>query len=168
MFDDLDTAENETEAQQNLSEDGQAPHWWVGPWAHVIAGLVFCLIYFSFDQHVWSWQVATTAAYIVFMLCCSCGLAFRDSDDLLGNLKVPEYMGRLLVRQVLILVLVSLGVYLWGYARSILPGWATQKGRRMSLWDYLGLIVFYVVAVKEAKWMATRIKRQFPELEDSG
>jgi di/tricarboxylate transporter len=101
------------------------------------------------------------------MLCCTCGLAFRDSDDLFGNLKVSEYMGRLLVRQILVLVLVSITAYLWRYSKSIFPGWVTQEGRRMSLWDYFGIIVFYVVAVKEAKWMATRIKHQFSELGNS-
>jgi di/tricarboxylate transporter len=167
MFEDLDTAESKTEDSQDPSEDKQTPHWWIGPWAHVIAGLVFCLLYFPFDQHKWSWQAAVTVAYIVFMLCCTCGLAFKDSDDLFGNLRVPEYMGKLLIRQILVLAIVSLTAYLWRYSKSILPGWVTQEGRRMSLWDYLGIILVYVIAVKEAKWMAARIKRQFPELEDS-
>lgn len=166
MFDDLDTAENKADETQGSSDGKQNSHWWIGPWAHVIAGLAFCLIYFPFDQHVWAWQVAVTLAYMVFMVCCTCGLAFKDSDDFFGNLRVPEFMGKLLIRQLLVLALVSLTAYLWRYSKAILPGWVTQEGSRMSLWDYLGIIIFYVIAIREDGWMAERIKRQFPELED--
>ena len=159
MFDDLDEATKEP-------VEPEKPRWWIGPWAHVIAGLVFCLIYFPFDQYPWSWQVAISLTYVVFMLCCTCGLAFKDSDDFFGNVRVPEFMGKLLLRQLLVLALVSLAAYLWRYSKVILPSWVTQEGRRMSLWDYLGIILFYVIAVKEARWMAVKIKHQFSELED--
>lgn len=167
MFDDLDTAESRTEESQNPAEGDRKSGWWIGPWAHVIAGVIFCLTYFPFDQYTWSWQVAITVAYFVFMLCCTCGMVFKDSDDFFGNPQVPEFMGKLLVRQILVLALVSLAAYLWHYSRSILPNWLTQEGRRMSLWDYFGVILFYIVAVREAKWMAARIKRKFSEVEDS-
>jgi hypothetical protein len=166
MFDDLDSAESKTEDTQSSSDDEQSSHWWIGPWAHVIAALAFCLIYFPFDQYRWSWQIAVTVGYVVFMLCCTCGMAFKDSDDFFGNLRVPEFMGKLLLRQILVLAAVSLTAYLWRYSKAVLPGWMTQEGRRMSLWDYVGILLFYVIAVKEAGWMAGRIKSHFPELED--
>jgi hypothetical protein len=166
MFDDLETAEIKTEETHSPSVEGEASHWWVGPWAHVIAGVVFCAIYFPFDQYIWSWQVAITLAYIVFMLCCTCGLAFKDSDDFFGNIRVPKFIGKLLLRQVLVLTSVSLAAYLWRYSKMILPGWVTQEGRRMSLWDYVGILLFYFIAVREARWMAARIKLQFPKIED--
>jgi len=166
MFDDLDTAESKTDETRSPSDAEQKSHWWIGPWAHVIAGMVFCVTYFPFDQYVWSWQVAVTLAYIVFMLCCTCGLAFNDSDEFFGNLQVPEFIGKLLLRQILVLALVSLTAYLWRYSKTILPDWLTEEGRRMSLWDYFGLILFYVIAVREARWMAAKIKRQFPDLEN--
>jgi hypothetical protein len=166
MFDDLETAESKTEEiSQNSSEDQQTSSWWIGRWSHVIAGVVFCLLYFPFDGYSWSWQVAITVAYIVFMLCCTCGMAFKDSDDFFGSFTVQEYMAKLLVRQILVLALVSLALYLWRYFIPQLPTWLTARGRRMSLWDYCGLILTYVVAVREASWMAAKIKRQFPVLD---
>ena len=163
MFDDLDTAENKTDETEDPEPQS---HWWIGPWAHVIAIVVFCLIYFPLDQYSWSWQVAVTIAYIVFMLCCTCGLSFRDSDDFFGNLPVMKFMSKLLVRQTIVLGLVSGTAYLWRVSRTVLPGWMTQEGRRMSLWDYFGIILFYVIAVREAKWMAAKIKLQLSEFEN--
>jgi hypothetical protein len=167
MFDDLDTAESKTEISQNRFEDEQRSSWWIGRWAHVISIAVFGLVYVPFDDYAWNWQVAITVAYIVFMLCCTCGLAFKDSDDLLGSPEVQGYMAKLLVRQSIILVLVSLGLYLWRYVIPMLPLWLTYRGRKMSLWDYGGIILTYFVAVKEASWMSARIKSKFPETEDS-
>lgn len=166
MFDDLETAEKKTD-EPTPSKDGEKSSWWIGRWAHVIAGAVFCLLYFPFDGRIWSWQVAVTVSYIVFMLCCTCGLAFHDSDDFFGNPRVPEYTGKLLVRQILILALVSLGAWFWRAVKPDLPEWLTHEGRKMSLWDYSGIILIYIVAVKEASWMAARIKKRFPELEES-
>lgn len=162
MFDDLETAEQKSEGLQSSPEDEQNSHWGIGRWAHIITIPVFCLLYFPFEDHTWAWPVAITMAYIVFMLCCTCGIAFRDSDDLFGNLRVPEYMGKLLLRQILVLALVSVAAWSWRYAKTVLPEWAVHEGRRMSLWDYLGMIVFYIVAVREASWMASKIKQHFP------
>ena len=163
MFEDLD---NQTEEKQSASDAEQRSHWWIGPWAHVIAGVVFCVIYFPLDQYLWGWQVAITLTYVVFMFCCTCGLIFKDSDDFLGNLPVMKFMSKLLVRQTVVLALVSGTAYLWRYSKTVLPGWMTQEGRRMSLWDYFGIILFYVIAVREAKWMAAKLKLQFSDLED--
>jgi len=166
MFEDSLGVENQTEDDQNSSESNEKSSWWVGRWAHVIAGVVFCLLYFPFSDRFWSWQVAITLSYAVFMLCCTCGLAFRDSDDFFGNLQVPRYMTTLLIRQVVILMLVSLGAYLWLRLKTILPEWATHEGRRSSLWVTCGLLLVYWAAVKEASYMAKKIKRHFRETED--
>jgi hypothetical protein len=166
MFDDLDTAESKTEDEQKSSEDQQKSSWWIGRWAHVIAGVVFCLLYFPFENRFWSWQLAITLSYTVFMLCCTCGLSFQDADDFFGNLQVPRYMAILLIRQVFVLMLISLGAYLWFHLRAILPAWTTHEGRRGSLWDLCGLLLAYKVAVREATWMAAKIKRRSAELDD--
>jgi di/tricarboxylate transporter len=163
VFEDIDAAESKGEGLR----DEQRPHWWIGPWAHVIAGVFFCLIYFPLDQYTWSWQFAVSLTYIVFMLCCTCGLAFKDSDDFFGNLRVQEFIGKLLFRQIFVLALVSGAAYLWRYSKSVLPDWVSHEGRRMSLWDYFGIILFYAIAVREAKWMAAKIKSQFPEPGDN-
>jgi hypothetical protein len=166
MFDDLDTAEGKTADEQTSADDEGKSSWWIGRWAHVIAGVVFCLLYLPFEDRFWSWQLAITSSYVVFMLCCSCGLAFKDADDFFGNLQVPRYMGKLLIRQVVVLALVSLGAYLWFRSKAVLPAWVTQEGRRMSLWDLCGILLAYWAAVKESSWMARKIKSQFGEPED--
>lgn len=166
MFDDLETAESKAEERADPSASDRAQHWWIGRWAHVLAGVVFCALYFPLSQYVWSWQIAITATYIVFMLCCTFGIAFKDSDDLLGNTQVQRYIARLMLRQALVLSLISVAAFLWRLSKSVLPVWMTMEGRRMSLWDLFGIVLFYFVAVKEAVWMSTRIKQQLRTPDD--
>jgi len=168
MLEDSRGIEDPDKDHQKPSEGNEKSSWWIGRWAHVIAMLVFCLLYFPFEDRVWSWQAAITLSYIVFMLCCTCGLAFRDSDDFFGNLQVSRYMATLLIRQVFVLTLISVGAYLWHNLKTILPSWATYESRRLSLWDLCGVMLAYWAAVKEASWMAERIKRRFGETEDRG
>jgi len=164
MFDDLDVTERKTEDEQSPADDEKESSWWIGRWAHVIAGVVFCLLYFPFKDRFWSWQVAITLTYVVFMLCCTCGMAFKDADDFFGNLQVPRYMGALLIRQVFVLTLISLGAYLWFRLRATLPAWATREGK-IPLWDLCGILLAYWAAVKEASWMAEKIKSRIRETE---
>lgn len=166
MFEDSLAIENQTEDDQKPSGGKEKPSWWIGRWAHVIAMVVFCLLYFPFQDRFWSWQVAITLSYVVFMLCCTCGMAFQDADDFFGNLQVSRYMAMLLIRQAFVLALISLGAYLWHRLKTTLPAWATYEGRRMSLWDLCGVLLAYWAAVKEASWMAEKIKRHFPTSED--
>jgi hypothetical protein len=166
MFEDSTALENQTEGDQNTTESNEKSSWWIGRWAHVIAGLSFCLLYFPFQNHSWIWLVAIMLTYIVFMFCCTCGMAFQDSDDFFGNLQVSRFMAKLLMRQVFVLMLISFGAYLWLRLKTILPDWMTYESRRGSLWDFCGLILFYWAAVKEASWMARKIKRQFSEDEN--
>ena len=163
MFDSLPDRDD----GQDVSTDGEKSSWWIGRWAHVIAMVFFSVLYFPFSEHFWSWQLAIAGSYIVFILCCTCGLAFRDSDDFFGNLQVWQYLGKLLVRQILILILVSVGAYLWRYLEHVLPASIAQRGSRLSLWDLFGLMIAYVVAIREAAWMANKIKDQFPELKET-
>jgi len=163
MFDSLPDAADEAESQI----DGQKSSWWIGRWAHVIAMLIFSVLYFPFANRTWSWQIAITLSYIAFMLCCTCGLAFRDSDDFFGNLEVAQYMGDLLVRQIVVLAGISVMTYAWHFLKRVLPDWFAQTGHKLSLWDMFGLVLAYVVAVREASWMAENIKRRFPELEET-
>ena len=167
MFDDLETAESKTNETQNSSQSDKTTSWWIGRWSHVIAGLFFCVMYFPLSSYVWSWQVAATLSYIVFMFCCTCGLSFQDSDDFFGNLAIPEYMGKLLMRQILILALISLGLYEWHHLIPYLPSWANAPAyRNISLWELGGILLVYFVAVKEATWMAKKIKQQFPDIKE--
>ena len=128
---------------------------------------VFCLLYLPFKDRFWSWQLAITLSYIVFMLCYTCGLAFKDADDFFGNLHVPRYMAKLLIRQIFVLTLISIGAYLWFRLKVILPEWAIHEGRKGSLWDVCGIMLACWAAVREASWMAEKIKQQFGEDQDS-
>ena len=153
--------------EQKPQETEEVNSWWIGRWAHVIALLVFGIVYGPFDDRIWGWQVAATLSYIVFLLCCTCGLSFQDSDDFFGNLPVARFMGSLLVRQFVILALISLGLYEWRHVIPLLPTWANERAiRNLSLWEVAGIIVVYLIAVREATWMAKRIKQQFPEIDE--
>jgi len=37
----------------------------------------------------------------------------------------------------------------------------------MSLWDYFGIIIVYIVAAREASWLTKKIKARFAESEGS-
>ena len=167
MPDDYFDLNNQSGDTQEKPEDDEVSSWWIGRWAHVITLVVFCALYFPFSGYVWSWQVAATLSYIVFMFCCTCGLSFQDSDDFFGNLAIPEYMGKLLLRQIVILALISLGLYEWHHLIPFLPNWANAPAyRNISLWELGGILLVYFTAVKEATWMAKKIKQQFPEIKE--
>jgi hypothetical protein len=95
-------------------------------------------------------------------------LAFKDADDFFGNLQVPRYMATLLIRQVFVIALISLGAYLWFRLKVILPEWATREAGRhkLSLWVTCGVTLACWAAVKEASFMAKKIKCHFRETED--
>jgi hypothetical protein len=156
---------DEDEAEQPEAEEVSS--WWIGRWAHVIAILLFCGLYFPLSDHAWSWLIAVTVSYAVFMLCCTCGLSFQDSDELFGSPEVIKYIGLLLVRQALIIALISLGAYSWRSLIPILPVWANARAyRNLSLWEVGGALLIYFVAIKEATWMAKKIKEKFPDIKE--
>ena len=167
MSDDYIDLNHTQEDEQKPPETAEVTSWWIGRWSHVIALFAFGIVYLPFDDRIWGWQVAATFSYIVFMLCCTCGLSFQDSDDFFGNLPVARFMGSLLVRQFVILALISLGLYEWRHLIRFLPTWANERAiRNLSLWEVAGIIVVYVIAVREATWMAKKIKQRFPETDE--
>jgi hypothetical protein len=167
MPDDYIDLNHQQDNDQQPQETEEVTSWWIGRWSHVIAGGVFCVLYFPLSDHIWSWQVAVTLSYVVFMLCCTCGLSFQDSDDLFGSPEIARYIGVLLVRQVFILALISLCAFEWRHLISVLPSWATARAiRNLSLWEVGGVIVVYVVAIREAAWMAKKIKQRFPDIRE--
>ena len=167
MPDDYIDLNNQQDEEQKPLKTAEVTSWWIGRWAHVIAGVAFCVLYFPLSNHIWSWQLAVTLAYVVFMLCCTCGLSFQDSDDFFGSPEVVKYMAILLVRQFFILILISLFFFEWRQLIPILPNWATVKAiRNLSLWEFCGILAVYAVAVREATWMAKKIKQRFPEIRE--
>jgi len=167
MPDDYIDLTNQQDKQQESLETAEVTSWWIGRWAHVIAGLVFCMLYFPLSNHIWSWQVAVTLSYIVFMLCCTCGLSFQDSDDFFGSPEVVKYIAILMMRQFVILALISLCAFEWRHLIPILPSWTTAKAiRNLSFWEFGGIIAVYIIAIREATWMAKKLKQRFPEIKE--
>lgn len=41
-----------------------------------------------------------------------------------------------------------------------------SKSSPLSLWELGGIIVVYIIAVREATWMAKKIKQRFPEIRE--
>jgi hypothetical protein len=167
MPDDYIDLKNQQDEEPKPQETAEVTSWWIGRWAHVIAIFFFCVVYFPLSDHGWSWQAAVTVSYVVFLLCCTCGLSFQDSDDFFGSPEVIRYIGILLVRQILIIALISLGAYLWRYLIPLLPRWSNERAyRNLSLWEVGGALLVYFVAIKEATWMAKKIKQRFPDIKE--
>jgi hypothetical protein len=162
MFDDPSSLENQTEDTQKAPKAEDEPSRWLSKWSHVIAGVVFCLLYFSFQSHPWCWYGAIAGSYTVFAFAIALGLGLDCADDFFGDSRVPMYFAVLLLPHALILVLITFAAYLWLRLGSVLPSWATE-GRRLPLWDTCGLIVVWFAGTREGIWMGDRIKRQFKD-----
>ncbi len=165
MFDDFDTAESKIEGGQKPSEEDGKPTTGLARWSHVIAMLVFCLLYLPFQEHRWSFCVAIAGSYSVFVFGRALGSSLGDLDDFVGSPGAPRYVATLLPTHALILALVSLGAYLWSYFEPFLPSWATHAGHRGSLWMICGLLGVIYVGLKESSWVARKIKRRLKESE---
>lgn len=85
MFDDLDTAENETEGELNSSEQDDEPIRGLSRWSHVVAGVVFCPLYFPFWEHPCGLYVAVAGSYSVVAFAIALGLALENLDDIVGD-----------------------------------------------------------------------------------
>jgi len=159
MFEDIETEAQPREVEKKSS-------WWLGPWAHFPAGIVFCLLYFPTKDHFWSWYAAIAGSYTVYVFCRAFGCAFKDSDDLFGNSQVPRYLAKLLIPHALILALILLGVSVWFDLRSLLPDWMTHEGRRESPWDLFGWLVLAGAGIWQGFWMTGKLKHRLEEAED--
>jgi hypothetical protein len=166
MFDDLDTAEQETEEEQKPSEEDDKPIRGLSRWSHVIAIIIFSLLYFPLKSHPWSLYVAVAGAYSAFVFAIALGLALENLDDIFGDPRIPRYVATLFVPHLPVLGMIILATYVWLYLNGILPTWATLWGRRPSLWSVCGIIVFWFAGTREGIWMAKKIKRRLKETED--
>src|SRR6202522_633249 len=61
------------------------PSRWLFKWSHVIAGLVFCFLYFPFKGHPWRFPVAIAVSYSVYAFAIALGLGLDYADDFLGD-----------------------------------------------------------------------------------
>jgi hypothetical protein len=102
MFDDLDTAEKKVEETPSPS-DGEQKEWndtapkdtWqnyaaTGRLAPVLAGVVFCAMFFPTMGTQWGLPVATLASYSVLVY----ALTFRDKNCSLHRPQVQELLPR--------------------------------------------------------------------------
>jgi hypothetical protein len=166
MFEDSSSLENQAQETQKPSEEEGQPSRWLSRWSHVIAGLVFCLLYFPFQSHPWCWPVAIAGSYTVFAFAIALGLAFDNTDDFFGDPRAPKNVAKLLMPHTLILALIILAAYLWLRLKSILPPWITHESHRGSWWDLCLLLLVWFAGTREGVWMAGRIKSGLPERED--
>ena len=161
MFDDLNTAEQRTDPDQDDDKSASAAY----RWAHFPALLVFGLLILPLHRYAWGWQVAVAGGYTVYVFWFALGLGLKDTDDLFGDSEVQLYVAKLLLPHALILILIVLGVTEWFHLKPMLPDWVTHEGRKESIWDFLGWIVLGVAAVGQGFWMGGKLKR-FRRLED--
>lgn len=157
MFDDLETAEQATESDQDDDKSASAAY----RWAHFPALLVFGLLIIPLHSHPWGWQIAIAGGYTVYVFWFALGLGLKSSDDLFGDSQVQLCVAKLLVPHGLILVLIVLGVTEWLHLKPILPDWATHEGHKESFWDLFGWILVAVAAIWQGFWMGGKIKRRF-------
>jgi len=165
MFDDLASLENQTEDAQKPSEEEVKPARSLSRWSHVIAGFIFCLLYFPFRAHSWGWPVAIAASYSAFVFAIALGLSLDYADDFFGDSRVPEYVSTLLLPHALILAPITYAACLWLRAIPALPHWATEV-HRVSLWQLCGIVFFWFVGTREGIWFSGKIKRRVTERED--
>ena len=102
-----DDAEEQPEAE---ADDKPARMW--SAWSHVIAGLVFCLLYFPFDRHPWAWPLAVAVSYSAFVFSIGLGLSLDNADVIFGDPRIAGYVVTLLPDHTLILVPVTVVAYL--------------------------------------------------------
>jgi hypothetical protein len=166
MFDGLSSRENQTEDAQKLPEEEDKPARSLSRWSHVIAGLIFCLLYLPFRDRPWSWPVAISVSYSVFVFAIALGLSLNDGADFFGDPLVPEYVAKLLLPHALILAPVTLLAYLWLRAIPILPHWLNVEGHYGSTWQLCGIVFFWFAGTREGIWLSGRIKRRVAECAD--
>ncbi len=163
MFDDLSSSESQTERAQRVSEEEDKPARSLSRWSHVIAGLVFCLMYFPFRNHAWSWPVAIAISYTAFVFAIALGLSLDYGDDFFGAPRVPEYVATLLLPHAVILAPVTLLAYLWLRVIPILPHWMNVAGHYGSAWQLCAIALFWFAGTREGIWLSRKIKRRFHE-----
>jgi Na+/proline symporter len=159
MFDELPDSEDRGELAHNPSEEQDKPARNLSRWSHVIAGLVFCLIYFPLRHHPWSWLVAVAVSYTVFTFAIALGLSLDDADDFFGDPRAVKSAAAMLLPHAPMLALIMLGGYGWLHIKPALPLWATA-GRKLPPWDVLGIVVVWFAGTREGIWMASQIKRR--------
>ena len=166
MFDDLNSFDGRAEEAQKPSEGEDKPARSLSRWSHVIAGLVFCLIYLSFQNHPWSSLVAIAVSYSAFTFAIALGLALDNADDFFGDSRAFRCVATLFLPHALILAGVMLVAYLWLHVTAMLPTWFVHRGRRLSLWDLCGIVLVWFAGTREGIWMAGSIKRHLRVRED--
>ena len=164
MFDDLDTAEQKTEAGTDPADDSSSGAY---RWAHFPAMLVFGALMIPLHRHPWGWQIAIASGYTVYVFWFALGFGLKNSDDFFGDPRVPRYAAQLLIPHALILAALVAGVTEWFHLKPILPAWVTHEGRKESCWDLLGWLVLTVAGIAQGFWMGGKIKRRFEDVERS-
>lgn len=168
MFDDISSLEGQTQEDQNSSEEKDKPARSLSRWSHVVALVVFCLVYFPLQNHPWVWPVAIAISYSTFVFAIAIGLSLDYADDFFGDPRIPKYVAKLLLRHAPILAVITFAAWLWLRAFPTLPRWMSVESNyhHVSLWELCGVVLFWGAGIREGKWMASKIKPQLTESAD--
>jgi hypothetical protein len=165
LFEDSCDVGHQVKESEQLLADDDKPARSYSRYSHVIAGLVFCLLYLPFKSHSWSWPVACAVSYTTFVFAIALGLSLDDASDFFGDPRVVKYAATLLLPHALILAPVTFLWYLWLVATPLLPRWVTEV-HRVSLWQLCGIVPTWFVGTREGIWMSEKFKRRRQETEN--
>ena len=155
---------SQTEDAEDRAEDQEKPARTWSRWSHVVAGVIFCLVYVPFRGHPWAWPVSVATSYSAFVFAIALGLSLDDYNDFFGDPRIPEYVATLLLPHALILTPITYLAYLWHNAIPLLPNWVTEV-HRLSLWQLCGILPAWFVGTREGIWLSGKIKRRLREFQ---
>jgi hypothetical protein len=160
---------SENKAEEALDPQGEKQTTSAGleRWAHFPGLLVFGLLIIPLHRYPWGWHVAIAGGYTVCVFWFALGSGKKDLDDIFGDQDTPRKVRMLIVPHIIVLAILLWAVSEWFHLKRLLPSWATQEGRRGSLWLQFGFLSLAIAAVAQGFWMAKKIQLKFPDPSES-
>lgn len=162
MFDNEAELENLSDTEQRSGDKDATP---LAQWCVLLSMIVFCLVYLPFKHHPWSLAVALAVSYTVFVFGIALSLVLKDVDDFFGDPRVPGYVTTLLVPHAPIAALVTFAGYCWIRFKPMFPPWLTEGHK--PLWMICGALVWILMGLKEAGWLAVKLNRKLKHEESA-
>jgi hypothetical protein len=125
-----------------------------GRLAGVYAAVAFMAIFFPSMGTKWGLPVATVVSYSVLAF----ALAFRDKNCSLSKPLVQDQVPKFLLIHLPFLLVVFAIEMVWSNEMSRMPSWLVARGRKGSLYDWMLLVLLYLIASRQARWMRAIIR----------